>query len=104
MAVAIRTRYLGPTNHRGSRVVAEVCETFDGKRDRVTIGWNPALDPERNHAVAARALLAKFQARAEHDDTIWNQPHRWHRGATDDGWVWVYVGANDLDTLTPQPI
>lgn len=53
----IKTRFLGPTNHRGSRVVA----THKWDRDttkRVTVSWDHALDAEENHLAAAKALAA----------------------------------------------
>lgn len=55
----IITRYLGPTNHKGSRVVAT------HKRDseqtwRKCLSWDHALTTEANHAAAAQALLAQW--------------------------------------------
>lgn len=52
----IVTRYLGPTNHRGSRIIAT------HKRDsettyRATIPWQHDLSPEDNHLAAAERLL-----------------------------------------------
>ncbi len=55
----IITRYLGPTNTRGSRISAT------HKRDsettwRAVIAWDHALNPAANHQAAAMALLAKW--------------------------------------------
>ena len=55
----IITRYLGATDHRGSRVVAT------HKRDadtiwRATVEWDDGLDGPENHRAAAEALLAKW--------------------------------------------
>ena len=47
---AIVTKYLGPTNHRGSRVKA----TCNAKT--ATTSWDYALDVAENHAMAAKAL------------------------------------------------
>jgi hypothetical protein len=47
---AITTRYLGATNHRGSRVKAYA------QAGTKTIPWDHALDPEDNHRAAAEAL------------------------------------------------
>ena len=47
------TRYLGPTNHRGSRVVAKHLTT--GKR--VTLPWQHELDTFTNHARTAEKCL-----------------------------------------------
>lgn len=49
----IETRYLGPTDHRGSRVVARNVTT--GKRK--VISWDDALSAPDNHERAARAML-----------------------------------------------
>jgi len=53
----IRTRYLGPTNTRPARVVA------DHQRDsetvwRQTISWDPGWDAVTNHRHAALTLIA----------------------------------------------
>lgn len=49
---AIVTKYLGPTNARGSRVKA-TCQA--GSR---TIVWDDALNDERNHESAAKNLAS----------------------------------------------
>ena len=51
---AITTKFIGPTNCRGSRVKA-TCQAGS-----VTIGWDDALDINENHDAAARALAEKF--------------------------------------------
>lgn len=55
----IVTRYLGPTNHRGSRVKAT------HKRDsevtwRAVTDWDYSLDSTANHQLAAEQLLSKW--------------------------------------------
>ena len=52
---AIETRYVGPTNHRGSRVIA----TTPGGA-RMVSAWDYALGIEGNHRAAAEALRAKL--------------------------------------------
>ena len=54
---AIKTKYLGPTDHRGSRLKA----TASG--GSVTIPWDYELDTEGNHRYAALALCDKLQWR-----------------------------------------
>jgi hypothetical protein len=54
MRQAIVTKYLGPTDFRGSRVKA----TADA--GSITIGWDDALDTNENHDRAARALCIKL--------------------------------------------
>ena len=51
---AITTRYLGQTNHRGSRIVAQ-CNAR-----RIIVPWDYDLDTEDNHRAAAKALIAQL--------------------------------------------
>lgn len=57
---AITTRFLGPTNFRGSRVKA-TCQAGS-----LTVSWDHALDSEANHDVAARMLAEKLGWIAPH--------------------------------------
>jgi len=47
---AIITKYLCPTNFKGSRITAK-CDAM-----RITLSWDHALNPEENHIAAAAAL------------------------------------------------
>lgn len=51
---AIHTKYTGPTNTRGSRIIA----TAEGGH-RVVIGYDHALNSEGCHGKAAKALAEK---------------------------------------------
>lgn len=51
---AITTKFIGPTNFRGSRVKASA------EAGSVTLSWDHALNPDQNHAAAAKALRDKF--------------------------------------------
>lgn len=51
---AIVTKYLGPTDHRGSRVKAK-CEA-----GTLTVSWDHALDADDNHYVAAKMLAERL--------------------------------------------
>jgi hypothetical protein len=51
---AITTTYYGPTNHRGSRIIAK-CDA--GRR---TYAWNYALDVPENHHAAAVAFATEL--------------------------------------------
>mgnify|MGYP003651204066 CR=1 FL=1 len=53
----IKTRYLGPTNHRGSRVVA-THKWCDSETKRATVSWDYELDAQDNHLAAAQQLAA----------------------------------------------
>jgi hypothetical protein len=54
MRQAIITRYMGPTNHRSSRVKATA------SAGSVTVCWDHALGVDENHAAAAKALADKY--------------------------------------------
>ena len=51
---AIITKYIGPTNIRGSRIKA----TADA--GSITLSYDDALNSQANHNRAARALVVKF--------------------------------------------
>jgi hypothetical protein len=51
---AIETKYLGPTNTRGSRIKAS-CQAGS-----ITLDYDDALDSDDNHDFAAIALLKKL--------------------------------------------
>lgn len=53
----VRTRYLGPTDHRGARIKAT--NLTSGRS--VTIAWDHELDAGPNHEAAARALYTKLR-------------------------------------------
>ena len=61
---AIQTRFLGPTNVRGSRYKATA------QAGSITLSADDRMNPEQNHHVAAAALVAKFG---------WNE-HKGYKG------------------------
>lgn len=54
---SIETRYIGPTNHLGSRIIAT---TPSGHR--LTHHWDYSLGIEANHYAAAKALKLALEA------------------------------------------
>lgn len=54
MRQAITTKFLGPTNFRGSRIKASA------QAGSVTISYDHSTGSEENHLAAARALCDKF--------------------------------------------
>lgn len=74
---AIQTYFIGPTNHRGSRIVAKAAA------GKVTLDWDHALSSEANHRAAARAFAEKME---------W--PGTWACGGLADGSS-VFVNVND---------
>lgn len=75
--VAIQTKYLGPTNSRGSRIKAE---RADGG-ESVTVPYDYALSTSDNHAAAIQALVDKLD---------WADV-TWVMGATQKGYVAVGI-------------
>jgi hypothetical protein len=53
---AIETKYVGPTNARGARIVARA----GNDAGRLTVYWDHSQGLEENHKAAARALAAKL--------------------------------------------
>jgi hypothetical protein len=78
MYQAITTKFLGPTNARGSRVKAVA------QAGSVTVTWNHALDQNANHNAAARALAEKF-----------GWVGAWFGGGLETGNCYVWVPSGD---------
>lgn len=57
---AIRTRYVGPSNVRGSRYIAT-----DSDNNRVILSADYSLNSDENHRAAAYALRDKMQWKGE---------------------------------------
>jgi hypothetical protein len=53
---AIKTSYRGPTNSRGSRIIAS-----DGDGNKITIHYDHSLNIDELHRKAARALCDKMK-------------------------------------------
>lgn len=83
---AIVTKYLGPTNFRGSRIKA------NASAGSVTVSYNPAMNSEDNHRAAAEALARKFD---------WLDNATLHGGGMPDGSgnVYVMVHKGDASSL-----
>jgi hypothetical protein len=91
MLQAITTKYIGPTNVRGSRVKATAAA------GSLTLGWDHALNPEANHLAAAQAFARKLG---------WTGT--FHGGAPHEQSSYVWVNATDHKnssfTLTEQKV
>jgi len=92
MAEAILTHYIGPSNTRGGRVVAETGERNrnTGRRDRVIIPYDAGKDIRENHKAAARKLLQKM---------AWDWV-AWTIGSYDRGYIFVRA---DFSTEDVKP-
>lgn len=56
----IVTKYLGPTNTRGSRVKAVASGSAPDHKMEITVGWNHRHGCDENHRLAAMALAKKL--------------------------------------------
>ena len=81
MRQAITTKFRGPTDHRGSRIIARA------DAGSVVVPYDHALDVLANHASAAEALATKLK---------WSGV--WVGGGTRNGYVYVLV-PDDLAEL-----
>ncbi|MBD9542229.1 hypothetical protein IB276_22550 [Ensifer sp. ENS04] len=84
MAVAIKTKFLGPTNTRGSRIKAEACDKgpFAHAKRQVVLSWDHSMDAQGNHAAAAKALATKLEWDGE-----------WHIADGGDVYIFVRTGS-----------
>lgn len=73
---AITTSFRGPTNQRGSRIIAR-CEA-----KRISVPCDHALDAGANHAAAAQQLM---------DQLGWSERNELVMGGTREGYVFVQV-------------
>lgn len=82
---AIITKYLGPTNFRGSRIKAS-----DGDRNQITISYDDALSSDDAHDAAALALCRKMG---------WTR-YNLMRGGTPTGNVYTFDDASNCLDIT----
>jgi len=85
---AIVTKFLGPTNVRGSRVKASAAA------GSITLSWDHSKNPTGNHAAAAEALARKL-----------GWAGRWIAGGNpdDSGFTFVCVDGAMGDEFTVLP-
>jgi hypothetical protein len=79
--LAIETRFVGPTNTRGSRIVARVMEQLPTRK--VTVEYEHGLNADENHRAAAIALIHRMGW------TSGNGYGAWVMGASERGYVFV---------------
>ena len=72
---AVTTRYAGPTNYRGSRIIARTNSM------RVTMPYRHELNASGNHAAAAQLLADKMG---------WSGEWRGAQLPDDSGYVFIY--------------
>ena len=60
---SIRTKFIGPTNFRPSRIsVADDTNAFNDTPRRLIVHWNHEFNTNENHAIAAQEWLDKHMA------------------------------------------
>ena len=64
----ITSKYLGPTERRGSRYKATI-DRGEGFRHQTTVSYNHALEPEGNAVEAIKALIEKIGL---NEDGVWD--------------------------------
>ena len=81
MNFAIKTTYLGPTNHRGERIKAKLLQDSDrcGQPSK-TVGYDHGLNCVPNHTKAVKALIQEMKGDG------------WFKGATS-----ITITAGDSD-------
>ena len=78
---AITTKYIGPSDTKGSRIKA-TWRRYDGHKMQVTVGYDDALSQRDNHAAAAMKLCRMSM----------DGGNDWTCGETDSGYVFVMLG------------
>lgn len=93
-ACMIRTRFLGPTDHRGARVVAEFVAD---KRTRATVSWDYSMTGSEGHVPAVLALVAKAnKQRAEMGYSRIDARSLLSCGEDGGGYVWCVVESQEV--------
>ena len=90
--IAIETRYVGPTNFRGSRIVARVMESLPTRK--ITLSYDDALGSSENHRVAAIALIRKLGWTSANGYGVWVE------GASERGYIFVCDTKHGQDRFT----
>jgi hypothetical protein len=85
--IAIETKYMGPTNTRGSRIRAF---RMDAPRESVSIPYPHELSGREVHHAALLAFLDRHEGLPL---------TTWQAGDTPTGYVWVWIeGSKDMRT------
>ena len=89
LGLIIETRFIGPTDHRGSRISA-VCKRDSDRIYRKTIHYSHGYSSEDNHRAAAEAVMAVMEADLAYSDC---EPFRivgrGHGGRNDAGYYYL---------------
>lgn len=93
MRQAIVTKFIGPTDHRGSRVKATAAA------GSITVNWSYNLNTDQNHTHAARKLVEKLGWTRENAE---GYAGIWKGGGLPDesGNVYVFAEASERIEMT----
>ena len=86
MSAVIETKYLGPTDYRGSRIKARVAigRPSDGHRETITIQYDYELNATDYHRKVAEILGSK----------VFTYAYKLVGGEIENGYVWVLAFDN----------
>ena len=89
LGLIIETRFLGPTDYRGSRISA-VCKRDSDRTYRKTVSYDHRHNSEANHLAAAEAVMAVMQTELAYEGC---EPFRviarGHGGRNDAGYYYL---------------
>jgi len=91
---SIKTKYLGPTNHRGSRIVVTDDNNAFHNSQRITVNWNYELNVNENHAMAAQVWLSKNMTHFEkkyNQKACLSEPGLSFNGCYYWSWTWSQI-------------
>jgi hypothetical protein len=90
LGLTIETRFIGPSNVRGSRISA-VCKRDSDRIYRKTVNYQHALNGSDNHESACRALIDVMDAdlRIDSDQADFEIVGRGYGGSNESSYYWL---------------
>ena len=90
LGLTIETRFLGPTNTRGSKISA-VCKRDSDRTYRKTVNYQHSLNGSENHEAACLALIEKMDAdlRIDSDQADFEIVGRGCGGSNESAYYWL---------------
>lgn len=93
---SISTKYLGPTNYRGSRIAVYRSDGgYMADPDRIRVSWDDGLDTGDNHTAA----IAEYLRRKLANGNDWVTGGYWVTGGTEVGQTAVFVPTHTPDRM-----
>lgn len=90
LGLTIETRFIGPSNTRGSRISA-VCKRDSDRTYRKTVSYQHGLTGSENHESACRALMEVMDAdlRIDSDQADYQIVGRGCGGSNESAYYWL---------------